>query len=107
MTEGDTVSILINKGKSYSLSSSLSKVDPSSSSDHKEPKSLVCIDGISIAGVHITSPSAELNTDKLDTCAYLIRPSQLQVPERHKGKSTIWNGEADCNDENYQVKSKH
>lgn len=54
-----------------------------------EPKSLVCMNGINIEGVHITSPSAELNTDKLDTCAYLIRPSQLQVPEKNRKKSNI------------------
>lgn len=88
MTEGDTVSILINKGKSYSLRSSFGKADPSSSSDHKESKSLVCMDGINIEGVHIRSPSAELNTDKLDTWAYLIRPSQFQVPEKHRERST-------------------
>lgn len=89
MTEGDTVSILTTKGKSYSLSSSFSKADPRSRSGHKEPQSLVCMGGINIEEVHITSPSAELNTDKLDICAYLIRPRQLQVPEKNRKKSTI------------------
>jgi len=38
-----------------------------------------------------TSQAPQLKNENYDTCRCALRPSQSQMPERYRGKSTIWN----------------